>query len=184
MNFGIEKKVDKNFSLYGNYSESFRIPNIDERILATTSGSFALKDQESDGIELGIIYSNEFINFNINYFEIDTLNEIQYDQSVNTNLDPIKREGINLDFELQPDNKNKFLASIGYVNAEFTSGTLSMGTGSYEYLGTRYCNNNETYGYLTNTAVNYLGSDGTANQSISLAAVSYTHLTLPTILRV
>ena len=38
-------------------------------------------------------------NLNINYFDIDTLNEIQYDQSVNTNLDPIKREGINLDFE-------------------------------------------------------------------------------------
>ena len=44
-----------------------------------------------------------------------------------------------------------------------------MGTGSYEYFGTRYYNNNETYGYLTNTAVDYLGSDGTANQSISLA---------------
>ena len=56
LNIGIEKKIDKNFSIYGNYSESFRIPNIDERILATTSGSFALKDQESDGIEIGVIY--------------------------------------------------------------------------------------------------------------------------------
>jgi iron complex outermembrane receptor protein len=169
LNIGVEKIIDRNFSIYGNYSESFRIPNIDERILATTSGSFALKDQESDGIEIGIIYSNEVINLNINYFNIDTLNEIQYDQSVNTNLDPIKREGINLEFELQPDNKNKFIGSMGYVNAEFTGGSLSMGTGSYEFLGTRYYNNNETYGYLTNTAINYLGSDGTANQSFNLA---------------
>ena len=84
LNIGIEKKIDKNFSIYGNYSKSFRIQNIDERILATTSGSFALKDQESDGIEIGVIYSNEVANLNINYFEIDTLNEIQYDQSVNT----------------------------------------------------------------------------------------------------
>ena len=133
LNIGLEKKIDKNFSIYGNYSESFRIPNIDERILATTSGSFALKDQESDGIEIGVIYSNEVANLNINYFDIDTLNEIQYDQSVNTNLDPIKREGINLDFEFRPDNKNKFMGSIGYVNAEFTGGSLSMGTGSYEF---------------------------------------------------
>ena len=59
LNIGLEKKIDKNFSIYGNYSESFRIPNIDERILATTSGSFAFKDQESDGIEIGVIYSNE-----------------------------------------------------------------------------------------------------------------------------
>ena len=169
LNIGLEKKIDRNFSIYGNYSESFRIPNIDERILATTSGSFALKDQESDGIEIGVIYSNQVASLNINYFDIDTLNEIQYDQSVNTNLDPIKREGINLDFEFRPDNKNKFMGSIGYVNAEFTGGSLSMGTGSYEFLGTRYYNNNETYGYLTNTAINFLGSDGTANQSIDLA---------------
>ncbi len=169
LNIGVEKKIDKNFSIYGNYSESFRIPNIDERILATTSGSFELKDQESDGIEIGVIYSNEVADLNVNYFDIDTLNEIQYDQSVNTNLDPIKREGINLDFEFNPDNKNKFMGSIGYVNAEFTGGSLSMGTGSYEFLGTRYYNNNETYGYLTNTAINFLGSDGTANQSIDLA---------------
>ena len=67
LNIGIEKKIDRNFSIYGNYSESFRIPNIDERILATTSGSFALKDQESDGIEIGVIYSNEVANLNINY---------------------------------------------------------------------------------------------------------------------
>ena len=33
LNIGIEKKIDKNFSIYGNYSESFRIPNIDERII-------------------------------------------------------------------------------------------------------------------------------------------------------
>ena len=61
------------------------------------------------------------------------------------------------------------MGSIGYVNAEFTGGSLSMGTGSYEFLGTRYYNNNETYGYLTNTAINFLGSDSTANQSIDLA---------------
>ena len=30
-------------------------------------------------------------------------------------------------FEYQIDNKNKFMGSIGYVNAEFTSGTLTPG---------------------------------------------------------
>ena len=34
--------------------------------------------------------------------------------------------------------------------------------------GTRYYVGNETYGYLTNTAINYLGSDSSANQSFSL----------------
>ena len=43
-----------------------------------------------------------------------------------------------------------------------------MGTGTYLSYGTRYYNGNETYGYLTNTAINYLGSDSSANQSFSL----------------
>ena len=51
----------------------------------------------------------------------------------------------------------------------FTGGSLSMGTGTIEFGGVVYYSGNETYGYGTNTAINYLGSDGTANQSVSLA---------------
>ena len=168
-NFGFEKGVNKNFSFYGNYSESFRIPNIDENIKATTSGSFHLEDQESDGVELGILYQNESLNLNASYYQMDTKNEIQYDQSVNTNLDPIEREGMNIDLNYIIDQKQKVSASINVTEAEFTGGSLSMGTGTTEFGGVVYYSGNETYGYGTNTAINYLGSDGTANQSVSLA---------------
>ena len=132
-NFGFEKGLNKNLSFYGNYSESFRIPNIDENIKATTSGSFHLEDQESESVELGILYQNEFLNLNASYYQMDTKNEIQYDQSVNTNLDPIERQGVNIDLDYIIDQRQNISASINVTEAEFTSGSLSMGTGTTEF---------------------------------------------------
>ena len=167
-NIGFEKILDSNTKIFTKYAESFRTPNIDERIKATTTGSFALNDQTSDEIEIGLRYENALFNFSGSIYSMDTENEIQYDQSKNTNLDPINREGVNIDFNYRASDMLRFNGAYNYVDAEFTSGSLSMGTGTYLSNGTRYYNGNETYGYLTNTAINYLGSDSSANQSFSL----------------
>ena len=167
-NIGFEKILDTNTKIFTKYAESFRTPNIDERIKSTTSGSFMLNDQTSEEIEIGLRYENATLNFSGSIYSMDTENEIQYDQSKNTNLDPISREGINIDFNYRATDTVRLNGSYNYVDAEFTSGSLSMGTGTYLYFGTRYYNGNETYGYLTNTAINYLGSDSSANQSFSL----------------
>ena len=167
-NIGFEKILDANTKIFTKYAESFRTPNIDERIKSTTSGSFVLNDQTSEEIEIGLRYENATLNFSGSIYSMDTKNEIQYDQSKNTNLDPISREGINIDFNYRATDTVRLNGSYNYVDAEFTSGSLSMGTGTYLYSGTRYYNGNETYGYLTNTAINYLGSDSSANQSFSL----------------
>ena len=97
-NIGFEKILDSNTKIFTKYAESFRTPNIDERIKATTTGSFALNDQTSDEIEIGLRYENALFNFSGSIYSMDTENEIQYDQSKNTNLDPINREGVNIDF--------------------------------------------------------------------------------------
>jgi iron complex outermembrane receptor protein len=99
---------------------------------------------------------------------MDTESEIQFDQDKNTNLDPISREGVNIDFNYRASDMVRLSGSYNYVDAEFTSGSLSMGTGTYLYDGVRYYNGAETYGYLSTTAINYLGSDSTANQSFDL----------------
>ena len=167
-NIGFEKILDSNTKIFTKYAESFRTPNIDERIKSTTSGSFALNDQSAEEIEIGVRYENQLFNISGSIYSMDTENEIQYDQSKNTNLDPISREGMNIDFNFVARDNLRFTGSYNYVDAEFTSGSLSMGTGTYLYFGTRYYNGNETYGYLTDTAINYLGSDSSANQSFSL----------------
>ncbi len=157
-NIGIEKGVNKNLSIYGSYSESFRIPNIDEHIKATTSGNFHLEDQESDGIEIGLLYQNDQIDVNASYYNMDTKNEIQYNQSVNTNLDPIERQGINIDLNYKIDEKQKIMSSFNFTEAEFTSGTLtpgSGGSGACNYDNTTYCSNSSTWQNLMGGGTSY-----------------------------
>ena len=167
-NIGFEKILDSNTKIFTKYAESFRTPNIDERIKATTTGSFALNDQTSDEIEIGLRYEDALFYFSGSIYSMDTESEIQFDQDKNTNLDPISREGVNIDFNYRASNMVRLSGSYNYVDAEFTSGSLSMGTGTYLYDGVRYYNGAETYGYLSTTAINYLGSDSTANQSFDL----------------
>ena len=167
-NIGFEKILDSNTKIFTKYAESFRTPNIDERIKATTTGSFALNDQTSDEIEIGLRYEDALFYFSGSIYSMDTESEIQFDQDKNTNLDPISREGVNIDFNYRASDMVRLSGSYNYVDAEFTSGSLSMGTGTYLYDGIRYYNGAETYGYLSTTAINYLGSDSTANQSFDL----------------
>jgi len=157
-NFGLEKELINNFLVYGNYSESFRTPNIDERIKSPTSGSFELRDQNSENLEFGIRYSTPKININGSIFTMDTKNEIQYNQTLNTNLDPIERDGINLDFSFEYDQLNKITGSLSYVNAEFTSGSLTPGTGgssACNYDNTTYCSNSSTWNNIMGGGTSY-----------------------------
>ena len=147
-NIGFEKILNEKFKVFTKYAESFRTPNIDERIKSTTSGSFALLDQETDEIELGLRYNDAKLNITGSIYSMDSKNEIQYDQSKNTNLDPINREGLNFDFDYEINNKTKLIGSYSYVNAEFTSGTLSPGSGgdaACDFANTTYCSNSNTW---------------------------------------
>ena len=168
-NIGFEKGIDKNLSLYGSYSESFRVPNIDENIKATTSGSFHLEDQESEGIEIGILYQTNIVSLNASYYLLDTKNEIQYNQSVNTNLDPIERKGLNIDLEYLVNENNKITTSVNFMEAEFTAGTLTPGTGgssTCSYTNTTYCSNSSTWQNLMGGGTSF----SLAGKSVPLVA--------------
>ena len=148
INIGLEKIITENIKVFAKYAESFRTPNIDERIKSTTSGSFALLDQESDEVEFGIRLNDTKYNISASIYSMDTQNEIQYDQSKNTNLDPISREGLNLDFDYEMNSSTTLSGSYSYVQAEFTSGTLSPGgggSGSCDFANTTYCSNSNTW---------------------------------------
>ena len=157
-NLGLEKKINSFTSIFARYSKGFRSPNIDERIKATTSGSFALKDQTSEDIELGVSLERNKTSLVASIFLMDTENEIQYNQSVNTNLDPIERNGFNLDLNYQINNKNNLKAALSYVNAEFTSGSLTPGGGgasSCDFANTTYCSNSSTWQNLMGGGASY-----------------------------
>jgi len=147
-NIGLEKKINLESSFFVGYSKGFRSPNIDERTSSPNSQSFILKDQTSKDIELGIRIKKEKTSLIANIFSISSKNEIQYNQRVNINLDPIKRKGLNLDLEYKINNKDTLRTSLSYVEAKFTTGTLSPGTGSTSICNndnTTYCSNSSTW---------------------------------------
>ena len=132
LNVGFEKKLNRELSFYGSYSESFRVPNIDERVASSSPKlTFDLKDQESKGYDIGFRYQKDNLGLNASYYEIDTKNEIQLSNNINTNLDPIERQGVNLDFDYIYDLSNKIKGSFSYTDAVFTAGSFTPGVNTY-----------------------------------------------------
>jgi iron complex outermembrane receptor protein len=176
LNFGVEHKLQPNLIVFGKYAEAFRTPDIDARNkTSSTTGDFVLEEQTSEEFEVGFKYDENGLNFNASIYSMDTKNEIRYVPSFNnTNLDPIKRDGLDIDFDFKSNERLSFNGSFSYVDARFTSGSLSLGTGLASYMSgeTRiyYVTGNQTYGYNSTVAQTYLGSDGTSlNQTYSLA---------------
>ncbi len=148
-NVGLEKKLNRDLSLFAGYAESFRIPNIDERVASSSSKTtFDLKSQESEGYDIGLRYFKDSLTIDASYYEIDTTNELQYRGGINTNVDPIERQGIDIDFGYSFDQSNKVRGSFSYTIAEFTSGSLTPGTGgpnACNFDNTTYCSNSSTW---------------------------------------
>jgi len=90
-----------------------------------------LKPQESEGYDIGVRYFRDKLNLDVSYYSIDTTNEIQYRNSINTNVDPIERKGFDIDFGYSLDQSNKLRGSFSYTVAEFTAGTLTPGISTY-----------------------------------------------------
>ena len=86
---------------------------------------------------------------------MNTLNEIRYvPYANNTNLDPIKRKGLDVDFNYNLDEKISIDGSFSYIDAYFTSGSLSRGA----FQGT-YAANSTTASERMDSSRNL--SDGT-----------------------
>ncbi|MDC3204585.1 TonB-dependent receptor [Pelagibacteraceae bacterium] len=131
-NVGFEKKLNRELSLYAGYAESFRIPNIDERVASSSPKlTFDLKSQESEGYDVGLRYFRDELNLDVSYYVIDTTNEIQLRNNINANIDPIERKGLDIDFGYSLDQSNKLRGSFSYTIAEFTAGTLTPGVSTY-----------------------------------------------------
>ena len=165
-NIGVEYKLDKQNTLFLKYAEAFRTPDLDARnstcasaysACSGTGTHFYLKDQTSDELEFGIRHEIENLSFTSSIFEMNTLNEIRYvPYANNTNLDPIKRKGLDLDFNYILNEKTSINGSFSYIDAHFTSGSLSRGA----FQGT-YAANSTTANERMDSSRNL--SDGTYN---------------------
>lgn len=108
--------------LYARTGQSYRVANVDENSFRTSLS--LLKVQTSHDIEFGASWGDAARKLTARVFRHKLDNEIFYDPTAfaNTNLDPTRRQGVELDAEAELAAGWRATAHLQHVNATFTEG--------------------------------------------------------------
>jgi iron complex outermembrane receptor protein len=108
--------------VYARAGQSYRVANADENSFRTSLT--LLKVQTSHDLELGATLGDDARKLTARVFRHELDNEIFYDPTAfaNTNLDPTRREGLEIDAEAQLAPGWRATAHLQHVNATFTAG--------------------------------------------------------------
>jgi iron complex outermembrane recepter protein len=111
--------------VHAKAGQSYRMPNVDENSYRASTA--VLKAQTSHDLELGATFTGKGHKVAARLFRHELHNEIFYDPTINgfganTNLDPTRREGAEIDAEAQVAAGWRATAHYQHVNATFTAG--------------------------------------------------------------
>lgn len=128
---GVRQDLPAGFGLYGKIGRSFRLPNADEAL----SVQSPLAPQTSTDKELGVTWASDSSSARLSWFRYDLTNEIQYNPladgmwgpgtGANTNLDPTRRQGIELEGHHKLTSSLTLDANLTWMQAQFRSGTYA-----------------------------------------------------------
>ncbi|MCF7767168.1 TonB-dependent receptor [Achromobacter pulmonis] len=128
---GVRQDLAAGFGLYGKVGRSFRLPNADEAL----SVQSPLAPQTSTDKELGVTWASDTTSARLSWFRYDLTNEIQYNPladgmwgpgtGANTNLDPTRRQGIELEGHHKLTSSLTLDANLTWMEAQFRSGTYA-----------------------------------------------------------
>jgi iron complex outermembrane receptor protein len=112
-------------NLHARAGQSYRVANVDENSLR--AGADALKAQVSHDLELGATLGDSARQLGARVFRHQLRDEIFFDPTVNgyganTNLDPTRRQGAEIDAVAQLAPAWRASAHLQHVNATFTAG--------------------------------------------------------------
>jgi iron complex outermembrane receptor protein len=118
-----------NLTVYGKGGQSYRVANSDENAYTSLQNQ-PLAPQQSHDAELGATYANAAQKITARVFRHNLKNEIFYDPTANgfganTNLDPTRRQGFELDAEQRIAAHWNASAHFQHVKATFTEGVNS-----------------------------------------------------------
>lgn len=115
-------RVLPRLTLSARAGQSYRVANVDENSFRTSLS--LLKVQTSHDLELGASWGDEARKLTARVFRHKLDNEIFYDPTAfaNTNLDPTRRQGLEIDAEAQLAPGWRATAHLQHVNATFTDG--------------------------------------------------------------
>lgn len=111
--------------LHAKAGQSYRLPNVDENSFRATTA--VLDPQVSHDLELGATFGGAASNVAVRVFRHKLKNEIFYDPTANgfganVNLDPTRRQGVELDGQLSLSPAWRVTGHVQHVDAKFTGG--------------------------------------------------------------
>lgn len=111
------------FNLFAKAGRSYRVANVDENG-ATPTPNRPLAPQTSQDLELGTTAGSTAHNATVRVFQHRLKNEIFYNPTAfaNVNLDPTKREGIEIEAHTRLASAYTVSANLQHVSAKFTDG--------------------------------------------------------------
>ena len=123
---GVRKVIRRGLGVYGKVGRSFRLANSDELLWVQNP----LAPQTSTDKELGVTWQSERSSARLSWFRYDLTNEIQYNPladmfGANVNLDPTRRQGIELEGHHEIVRGVTLDANLTWMEAQFRSGTYN-----------------------------------------------------------
>jgi iron complex outermembrane recepter protein len=119
--FDVQPQVE----LYAKAGQSYRVANADEN--GYTANGQPLKGQNSHDLELGVRFGDSARSLTVRGFRHNLSNEIFFDPTAglfgaNANLDPTRREGVELDASAVVAADWRVSGHVQHVKATFTEG--------------------------------------------------------------
>ncbi len=127
---GIEHRFSPNFAVFARMAESFRVPNIDERVgqaPVLTVTNFNLRTQKSHDYEAGIRVHWGRFDLQSSAYDMYLTDELHFSPITfaNTNLDPTRRYGSETTATLAVTEDVRLKQVVSYTRAVFRSGPFA-----------------------------------------------------------
>jgi iron complex outermembrane recepter protein len=132
--FGFEHRFTQNVAIFGRAAQSFRVPNVDERVGVVTQGgfdptNFSLRTQKSHDFEGGVRVNVGPFDMQTSVYDMYLTDEIHFRflpgfEARNINLDPTRRYGSETMASLRVNDRLRFKGGVAYTRAVFREGPL------------------------------------------------------------
>jgi iron complex outermembrane recepter protein len=130
LHIGIEHRASEQVTFFARAAQSFRLPNVDERVGMAPFGvptNFDLKTQTSQDAEAGFRASAGRVTLQTSAYLMDLKNELFFSPATftNVNLDLTRRYGVETVVTWQATDTVKFKGSLTYTRAKFREGPFA-----------------------------------------------------------
>ena len=127
---GIEHRFTPAFTVFGRMAQSFRLPNVDERVGEAPLGGvtdFNLRTQRSHDYEAGFRVRSGPFDLQSSAYRMYLVDELHLNPITfaNTNLDPTLRYGVENTASYRISNSLRLKGSVSYTRAIFRSGQFA-----------------------------------------------------------